>query len=94
MPDTENDIDISHLEQPQMAALESGSRHYHKTTAETYADEAAKIIAEASGPIEVSVEDNKRVLRKIDLFVCLPMCIIHRLQQLDKSTMLYAGEYL
>lgn len=44
-------------------------------------DDAARILHEAGGQHEFSAEDRRRVLRRIDLFVCVPMCITYFLQQ-------------
>jgi hypothetical protein len=43
-------------------------------------DEAAAIL-EQTGTIEVSAEDDRRVLWAIDWHVCLPMCIVYLCQQ-------------
>lgn len=44
-------------------------------------DDAARILHEAGGHREYSAEDRRRVLRRIDLFVCVPMCITYFIQQ-------------
>jgi hypothetical protein len=44
-------------------------------------DDAARILHEAGGHREYSVEDRRRVLRRIDIFVCIPMCITYFIQQ-------------
>lgn len=46
-------------------------------------DDAARILHEAGGQHEFSAEDKRRVLRRIDLFVCLPMCITYFIQQVS-----------
>nr|XP_018259407.1 allantoate transporter [Kwoniella dejecticola CBS 10117]OBR81565.1 allantoate transporter [Kwoniella dejecticola CBS 10117] len=67
---------------------ENGNGHGHgnkkKKTANNQLDEAQEILAR-SGHVEFTQEDNKRVLRKIDIFVCIPMCIVYCIQQLDKG---------
>ncbi|KAM0749084.1 MFS general substrate transporter [Meredithblackwellia eburnea MCA 4105] len=55
-------------------------------------DEAAAIV-EDGVPIEVSVEEDRRVLRKIDLWVMAPMAVIYFLQQLDKSSLSYTSVF-
>ncbi|RSH94851.1 hypothetical protein EHS25_004657 [Saitozyma podzolica] len=57
------------------------------------AEEAARILEAAGGGIEYTLADNKRILRKIDLFVCVPMCLTYLLQQLDKSSLSYAAVF-
>jgi len=63
-----------------------------KYAANTQLDDAARILAEA-GTIEYTPQEHKRVLRKIDLFVCLPMCLTYFIQQLDKSSVSYAAVF-
>lgn len=57
------------------------------------AEEAARILEAAGGGVEYTLADNKRILRKIDLFVCVPMCLTYLLQQLDKSSLSYAAVF-
>ncbi|WVQ76603.1 hypothetical protein IAR50_006275 [Cryptococcus sp. DSM 104548] len=64
-----------------------------KKGANNQLDDAARLLAEAGGHVEYTAEDNKRVLRKIDLFVCLPMCLVYFIQQLDKSSVSYAAVF-
>jgi hypothetical protein len=74
----------AHLEHPTVA--EDGLVGATKgRTVNNQMDEAARILAEA-GHREYTPEEKKRVLRRIDLFVCLPMCLVYFLQQLDKSS--------
>jgi hypothetical protein len=47
-------------------------------------DDAARILHEAGGHREYSVEDRRRVLRRIDIFVCIPMCITYFIQQVSR----------
>lgn len=60
---------ISHLEHvaTQKEDLEDGHK---RRKANNQLDEAAKILEER-GEIEYTIEDSKRVLRKIDIFVCI-----------------------
>ncbi|WVQ81318.1 hypothetical protein IAT38_003441 [Cryptococcus sp. DSM 104549] len=55
-------------------------------------DEAARILRER-GTVEYTVDDSKRVLRRIDFFVCVPMCMVYMLQQLDKGTVAQAAVF-
>ncbi|KAI9631709.1 major facilitator superfamily domain-containing protein [Dioszegia hungarica] len=63
-----------------------------KYAANTQLDDAARILAEA-GEFEYTAAQAKRVLRKIDLYVCLPMCLTYFVQQLDKSSVSYAAVF-
>ncbi len=49
--------------------------------ANTQVDDAARILDSAGGQFDITPEDRKRILRKVDLFVCVPMCIIYTIQQ-------------
>jgi hypothetical protein len=50
-------------------------------TKNKHMDDAARILHEAGGHRDYSAEDRRRVLRRIDLFVCVPMCITYFIQQ-------------
>ncbi len=52
-----------------------------KKGANTQLDDAARLLAEAGGHFDSTPEDKKRVLRMIDIYVCIPMCIIYFIQQ-------------
>lgn len=49
--------------------------------ANTQIDDAARLLEEAGGHVDYTPEDNKRVLRKVDIFVCIPMCIVYFLRK-------------
>ncbi|GFZ48398.1 hypothetical protein JCM24511_06146 [Saitozyma sp. JCM 24511] len=74
------------------ATLEAGNvkKRFH---ANHQLDDAKRLLEEAGGQHEFSLEDRKRVLRKIDLFVCVPMCLVYWIQQLDKSSVSYAAVF-
>lgn len=55
-------------------------------------DKAAELIA-AEGRITVSAEENKRVLRKIDLVILPLLLSIYSLQSLDKTSLTYASVF-
>ena len=63
---------------PTLESSEEGKKP--KYAANTQLDDAARILAEA-GNIEYTPQEHKRVLRKIDLFVCLPMCLTYFIQR-------------
>lgn len=44
-----------------------------KKGANTQLDDAARLLQEAGGSVEYTPEENKRVLRMIDLYVCVPV---------------------
>lgn len=71
--------------------LEDGkSRHLPSTEG---MDDAAQILRDAGGQRDFSAQERKRVLRKIDLFVCVPMCLVYFLQLCDKSALSYAAVF-
>lgn len=78
--------------------VDADSVHKHdaetgkKGSANTQLDDAARILAEA-GHLEFSAAERKRVLRRIDLFVCVPMCLVYFVQQMDKSTVSYSATF-
>lgn len=78
----EKDIEAvpAHVEHPIDEGMTTTKR-----TVNNQMDEAARILAEA-GQRDYPLADRKRVLRRIDLYVCLPMCLVYFLQQLDKSS--------
>lgn len=68
---------VDHIEHDQ----EKG----RKWTANNQMDEAARILAEAGGQHNFSAEEKRRILRRVDLFVCVPMCITYFMQQVSHS---------
>jgi hypothetical protein len=57
-------------------------------------DRAAEFLRNnAHEPVIVSPEDNKRILRKIDLTILPIMLVVYFLQQLDKSSLSYASVF-
>ena len=57
-------------------------------------DDAAAILNQASDEsITFTEADRKRVLRKIDLWVAVPLCIVYNIQSLDKATLGYASVF-
>jgi hypothetical protein len=72
-------------------AEEAGSKHRHGT--QDGLDDVNDVVKEAGGDFKVSLNDSRRILRKIDLFVCVPMCIVYGLQNLDKGTLSYAAVF-
>ena len=74
-------------EKPDVTMLEHSLSHHDeeahqkpKYAANSQLDEAAQILANA-GTVEYTHEEGRRVLRKIDLYVCLPMCLTYFIQQ-------------
>ncbi|KAK8869495.1 hypothetical protein IAR55_000060 [Kwoniella newhampshirensis] len=86
----ETKFEAEHVDHPLPQDPETGRRKRH---ANTQLDDAARILQEQGGQVEYTVEDRNRVLRKIDIFVCIPMCMVYLLQQLDKGTVSNAAVF-
>ncbi|EON67687.1 hypothetical protein W97_06830 [Coniosporium apollinis CBS 100218] len=56
-------------------------------------DKANELLSSAEGRIVVTPEDNKRVLRKIDLRILPILLAVYCLQSLDKTTLSYASVF-
>lgn len=54
-------------------------RQLHRHGAAGKLDEAARLMAE-QGQVNYSADERKRVLRKIDIFVCIPLCLTYFIQ--------------
>jgi hypothetical protein len=54
-------------------------------------DDAAVLLQAAGESIQYTTAESRRVLRKIDLWVCVPMCIIYTIQNMDKQSLSYAA---
>jgi hypothetical protein len=65
--DKDKVLDQQQLEHIHDDDPESGKK---KLGANTQLDDAARLLDEAGGHIDASTEDRKRVLRRIDIFVC------------------------
>lgn len=73
--DEKKDV-IEHIEAAELRDPEHASGK-PKYKANTQLDDAARLLDEAGGHIEYSVAEMKQVLRRIDFYVCLPMCITY-----------------
>ncbi|OCF33949.1 allantoate transporter [Kwoniella heveanensis CBS 569] len=85
-------LGADHIEVAHQLDPESGADRTKKG-ANNQLDDAARLLAEAGGHVEYTYEDSRRILRKIDLFVCLPMCLTYFIQQLDKSSVSYSAVF-
>ncbi|ORY26790.1 major facilitator superfamily domain-containing protein [Naematelia encephala] len=90
--DEKDVIQSEHFEHvPQLDPEAANKLHRHG--ANNQLDEAARILQEAGGQVDYTAEERKRVLRKIDLFVCVPMCLTYFIQQMDKSAVSWAAVF-
>jgi hypothetical protein len=85
-------IQTQHIETlpAQEADAEAGLK---RRNVNTQLDDAAELLAQAGGHVEVSLEDSKRVVRLVDVWVCVPMCIVYTIQNMDKSTLSYSAVF-
>lgn len=56
-------------------------------------DEAAEILAQASEPVVLTAEEDRRILRLIDRGVLPVLLLVYFLQQLDKSSLSYTSVF-
>lgn len=87
--DEKKEVSTAHLEDP-VEHVESGKTKY---AANTQMDDAARMLAEA-GHHEFDPADKRRVLRKVDLYVCLPMCLMYLAQQESFFSWLWNGVHV
>lgn len=74
------------------ADIETTESIYKPTQTTRGKDKAAELLAN-NDRITVSPQDNKRVLRKIDLAILPILLSVYFLQSLDKTTLLYASVF-
>src|SRR5690349_4781853 len=88
--DKEQVVQLEHAEEVvPLNTLEDGNvkKRFH---ANHQLDDAKRLLEEAGGQHEFSLEDRKRVLRKIDLFVCVPMCLVYWIREYPHGSILVA----
>ena len=64
-----------------------------KVRKSTAVDEAAKVLARTSERVDLTPEEDRRILRKIDRYVLPAMLLVYFLQQLDKSSLSYTAVF-
>jgi hypothetical protein len=69
-----------HIEGTAHGLDPEAATHLTRHGANNQMDEAAKIL-EAAGQVNYTPEERKRVLRMIDIAVCVPMCLTYFIQQ-------------
>lgn len=75
---------VEHL--PDQMSIENGVDVKHK-------DKAAQLLNNTNQSVVVTAEDNKRVLRKVDLAILPILLAVYFLQGLDKTTLSYASVF-
>ncbi|GJE93056.1 MFS general substrate transporter [Phanerochaete sordida] len=85
--DVEKKVDVTHAEHvaPELHASGSGS-HGAK-------DAALEVLGPEATPMHISPEEDRAVLRKIDLWLMPIIVMVYFLQQLDKSSLSYASVF-
>lgn len=66
--------------------------HHHGHNADVV-DEAAKVLATITEKPPLTAEEDRRVLRRVDLAVLPVLLLVYFLQQLDKSSLSYTGVF-
>lgn len=69
---------------------ESNQKGHHS---KIHLDDAAAVLEAGGGSVQYTTAESKRVLRKVDLWVCVPMCIIYTIQNMDKQSLSYAAVF-
>ncbi|PSS32120.1 hypothetical protein PHLCEN_2v2116 [Hermanssonia centrifuga] len=83
--DTGKDADIIHSEDVYPRPSRNPARNLK--------DAALEILGDGATPIQVSPEEDRKVLRKIDLWLMPVIVVVYFLQQLDKSSLSYASVF-
>lgn len=78
----EDEKEISQHVEQQLPVVDTEAQK-PKYAANSQLDDAARLLAEAGGHVEYTPAEAKRVLRRIDFFVCLPMCLTYFIQQVS-----------
>jgi len=80
----EDEKDIhAHIDNAALPEVDAESGGKPKYAANSQLDDAARLLQEAGG-VEYTAAESKRVLRMIDLWVCLPMCLTYFIQQVSR----------
>jgi NAD(P)H-dependent flavin oxidoreductase YrpB (nitropropane dioxygenase family) len=73
--------DTAHIEVAQDHLDPEAISRMHRHGAKGVMDEAARILQEAGGHVEYTPDERRRLLRRIDIYVCIPMCLTYFIQQ-------------
>ena len=83
--------DILKMANEKVKHIEQGGNSRPSTDAGK--DKAAEVLEESDHSVTLTHENNKRVLRKIDLRILPVILAIYFLQALDKATLAYASVF-
>ena len=87
--DEKDVIEFQNEQKPEVVHYdpEAGDKlHRHGVTDK--ADEVAGILAAAGGEqVDYTAAEKKRLLRKIDFYVCVPMCLTYFIQQVNPQAL-------
>ena len=78
--DVEKKVDIEHTE--NVPSL--NDEHVAGSSSSKTKDAALEILGNSKAPVHVTPEQDRAVLRKIDLWLMPVICMVYFLQQLDK----------
>lgn len=90
-PRNDDAIESSPAAAPAAGSPDKGSSHIPK--AGEARDVAAQFLKQADHPVVVTPEDNRRVLRRIDLRILPIILFVYCLQSLDKTSLSYASVF-
>ncbi|KAH8102676.1 MFS general substrate transporter [Cristinia sonorae] len=87
--DVERKVDVEHAENaPTLSPDTPAGASSGKAK-----DAAKDILGDSAVPLHITPEQDRRVLRKIDLWLMPVICIVYFLQQLDKSSLSYTSVF-
>ncbi|KAK7680293.1 hypothetical protein QCA50_016533 [Cerrena zonata] len=89
--DLDKKVDIEHAE--HSTTLEGAQVHVNSSKKAKGKDEALEILGDSSNPIHITPEQDRAILRKIDLWLMPVICMVYFLQQLDKSSLSYTSVF-
>lgn len=76
---------VKHVEDSDVAIYDTEAlKKIHRHGPKGVVDAAAELLAAAGAPVNYSVTERKRLLRMIDIYVCIPMCLVYFIQQVSR----------
>jgi len=89
--DVDKKVDVEHTE--NAPSLNADQPAAGPSSSSKRKDAALDIIGDSATPIHVTPEQDRAVLRKIDLWLMPVICMVYFLQQLDKSSLSYTSVF-
>ena len=96
MPGDQDDVQIGTVVAPQQKPAIVNAETIEAVGHDKYSgarDKAGQLLKEAGHSVVVTPQDNKRILRKIDLTILPILLVVYCLQSLDKASLAYASVF-